>query len=304
MVEIVGRALSELEESCACVLVSPSGSFLDEWEVPSSARRGILELLSRSPHEGVAFETRAETLSEDVAVSIKAALGAKDTRVYMGLESSDPWVARFSVYKELDHARFLSAVDVLRRHGISPVANVIVGAPFLDPREVIQDAVETVRWALSNGCDECCLFPVHVKKWTQIHWLHQKGLYSPPSLWALVHVLNGLGRELASRIELSWLTSYDAFNVTESPGGCNQCKEALLANLGKFASTSEWGFIEQLEHGGCACRDAMLATASSSREGRAYQAYRAIADYLFPTSWDQAKDAILREELDFMEEIV
>ncbi len=62
MVDSVRRALLELPAGVDAVLVSPSGSLLDTWEVPVAAREGILQLLSDAGIPRVAFETRAETL--------------------------------------------------------------------------------------------------------------------------------------------------------------------------------------------------------------------------------------------------
>ena len=104
---------------------------------------------------------------------------------------------------------------LLRKYQIPSIANVMLGSAFLSPREAIEDTVETVRWAIEQGTDSAVIFPAHVKQWTLLEWLWERGLYSPPSLWSLVEVLARIGSQLASRVSISWYKVY----TQESEGG-------------------------------------------------------------------------------------
>ena len=65
MADYVKQGLMKIPEKCHKLLVSPSGSMLDEREVPADALEGILALLASSPHDCFSFETRAETITEE-----------------------------------------------------------------------------------------------------------------------------------------------------------------------------------------------------------------------------------------------
>src|SRR5690242_14052962 len=58
MIECVREGMAELPRDLWHLLVSPSGSFLDEWEVPAAARAGILEGMGVSRAETFSFESR------------------------------------------------------------------------------------------------------------------------------------------------------------------------------------------------------------------------------------------------------
>jgi radical SAM enzyme (TIGR01210 family) len=290
MVDSVERALAELSSDIDSVLVSPSGSLLDSWEVPRRAREGIFDLLARSPISRIAFETRAETLDSDVVAKCREALGGKHIRVYVGLESSDPWVSTYAINKDLDLACFRRAMSTLHGHSMTGVANVLLGAPFLDEREALEDTETTVRWALANGAEEVCLFPCHVKLWTQVHLLFQHGLYKPPSLWSMVEVLSRLGKSVGPRIELAWLTSLDAFNVVASPEVCAQCHGKLIGGLNAFATSGRWTDLDGLWDMECQCRgDWRLSIGSTvdpaARVERAVAAFQKIGETSMQNWW-------------------
>lgn len=292
MVSSVERALKELPPNIESVLVSPSGSLLDSWEVPVRAREGILDLLSRSPISRIAFETRAETLDPDVVASCREALGDKHVRVYVGLESADSWVSTYAINKDLDLDCFRRAMSSLREQSMTGVANVLLGAPFLDEREALEDTVATARWALANGAQEVCLFPCHVKRWTQVHLLHQHSLYKPPSLWSMVEVLSRLGESNGPQIELAWLTSLGAFNVVASPDVCAQCHDEVVGRLNDFAASGRWTDLSGLWDMACPCRDNWNKSIASkvdpsARVERAVEACRRIGEATMRNWWSR-----------------
>lgn len=292
MVDSVRRALAELPAGLDAVLVSPSGSLLDTWEVPAVARDGILQLLSDSPIPRVAFETRAETLDAASTARCREILGGKSVRVYVGLESADTWVSKYAINKALDPSAFRLAMQVLNEQSMCGVANILLGAPFLDPRESIEDTVATARWALDNGAREVCLFPCHVKRWTQVHVLHENGLYDPPSLWSMVEVLHRLGEGLADRIELAWLTALGAFNVVASPDVCPCCLDRVLGGLGGFSASGCWSDLDSLWDITCDCRQAWRQSLDSpvdptARVRRAIQAYQACGEATMGQWWSE-----------------
>ena len=170
------------------LLVSPSGSMLDDWEVPAQTREGILRLVRDSNASTYICETRVETITDAKIKQYAEILDNKIPFIEVGLESANPWISKYCVNKALSLDQYVHSMSVLRKYQVLSIANVIVGSPFLSSKEAIDDAVKTIQWACSHGTDRCTLFPVHVKRWTLVEWLWNHGLYKPISLWSLMEV--------------------------------------------------------------------------------------------------------------------
>jgi len=291
MIDSVRRGLEDLPVDLRCVLVSPSGSLLDEDEVPLEARQGIFDLLGATRYPEIAFETRAEIIGDTAMRDCRTRLGDRSVRVYVGLESSDPWVSTYALNKDLEGSTFIRAMATLAANSAYGVANILLGAPFLSASEAITDAEATVRWALQAGARDVCLFPCHVKRWTQIEWLYENGAYRPPSLWAFTELLARLGPEIAQRVEIAWYTDYGAFNIIESPRTCAKCQASVTKALDAFAESSEFSIIEDINANACKCRAAWLASLDVSdgtdRYQRAVRSYSQIGQNVFPRWWDK-----------------
>lgn len=290
MIEAVRRAMAELPVGIDHLMVSPSGSFFDPWEVPAAARDGIIDLVAATTIQNLSFETRAETLTDDALDVCRTALSDRCLNVYIGLESSDPWVSKFAINKQMQPKVFNEGLFRLAQRSILSSANVLIGAPFLSPIETIEDAITSVNFALNAGATRCCLFPCHAKQWTAVGWLYEQGLYAPPSLWSLIEVLCSLGEStVSSRIEIAWYTSYGAFNVVASPTTCPRCVDYVVGCLDAFASTKNFSAIHHAAAVDCSCRSAWQASLKNIPTGqrveKAINAYDRMADALLPRSW-------------------
>ncbi len=290
MIEAVRSALAELPAGIDHLTTSPSGSFLDPWEVPAEARDGILDLIAATTIPNLSFETRAETLTNEALDVCRTVLADRCLNVYVGLESSDPWVSNFAINKQMQPGAFHEGISRLGQRLMLSSANVLIGAPFLSPLEVVEDTVATVNFALDAGATRCCLFPTHVKQWTVVGWLYEQGLYTPPSLWSLIEVLCRLGESIVkSRIEIAWYTSYGAFNVVASPTTCPRCIDDVSRCLDAFAATSDFSFIRRSVAIDCSCRNAWQQSLEShppcQRVEAATNAYGLMAAALLPQAW-------------------
>lgn len=276
MVNSVREGLLGLnQDETAALLVSPSGSMFDEWEVPNGARKGILSLIRETPCRSFTCETRADTVTDDRVREYASFLGNKAASVEIGLESASAWVLKYCLNKSLKPGSYLKAIRLLRKHGIRSIANIMLGSPFLSPRESIDDAVFSVVWALSNGTDECVLFPVHVKRWTLAEWLWRRGLYSPPSLWSLVEVLWRLGPQRTRRVTISWYRPYRQRTARSeldlardlalvlSPNTCDNCVAEVINMLDAFRCGGGFAVVERLRALDCSCKARWQASLES-----------------------------------------
>jgi radical SAM enzyme (TIGR01210 family) len=233
------------------------------------------------------FETRAETITDEVLKLCKSILGERFYGLYVGLESRSSFVLKHCINKQLRTESVLSAIKACKQNSIQIMVNVLVGATYLTTEESISNAVETVQWALSKGVDRCDLFPVHVKRFTPLAVLYYAGLYNPPSLWILVEVLNQLGASTWSSVGLSWYTSYGAYNIVASPMTCSTCQEALTLCLDGFEHTHKAEYVHKMNAIECSCKESLNThhIAEPSLPERVIRGYNKMAEEVMGLNW-------------------
>jgi radical SAM enzyme (TIGR01210 family) len=192
------------------LLVSPSGSFLDDWEVPGATRREILGLVSALPWRQFLFETQANFVSDQSLVEIRSLLGDRPVKVVLGLESFDEHIRHLCINKDLPQSMFLEAVERIHHNKMETSINVLIGAPFLSTRHQIDDVLSSIAELCRLGVSEIFLFPVNIKVGTLVHWLWERGLYDEPSLWALVHIILRAPPDAQGLLSFAWHRVYYA----------------------------------------------------------------------------------------------
>jgi len=294
------------------LLVSPSGSMLDEWEVPAQAREGIWQLVRNTNCLTYVCETRVETITDAKIKQFAEIFNNKIACIEVGLETSNPWISKFCVNKALLMEDYIHSMSVLRKYHVLSIANVIVGSPFLSTKETIDDAVKTVQWALSHGTDKCTIFPVHVKRWTLVEWLWKNEQYKPVSLWSLIEVLRRLGPSLAQRVTISWyrlyiekmekgrLDSSTDLDYLSSPTTCPLCQSRVISLLDTYRDNNEFSVIEELSNIECECKDTWHSTIEASEPlslpKRVINAYEAIGrDVLGERWWNENGEMVLKD---------
>lgn len=305
MIESVRQALAECGD-CEALGVSPLGNMFDPTEVPLAVRDAIFAMAQAAPGSIVSSESRPETLSEEGLAHATEQLRGKRFFVNLGLESAHPWVQANCVGKSLSIGDYQSAVALLRRYGSFPVSNILLGAPFLTQLEAIDAAAGTVRWAMRHGSHICVLFPSNVKGWTLQEWLWERGMYRPPSLWAVVEVLRRLDPEETRSVVLSWYSTsltdprrqgQVSDPLRETPGTCASCHDRVVRALDRFNIDGSHNPGLELSRVRCGCRDEWLshlereAATSPPLWERVCAAYERIGTELVGSSWWQARRA-------------
>lgn len=296
-ISFVKEALSKAGAPPHELLISPSGSMLDKTEVLIEARRGIFEIASKQPCKLFLFETRPETVTEEALVEYANAFANTDTAigVEMGLESSNQWILNYCVNKQLSLQDFEQAVQLIKKNQMLTYANVSLGTAFLTEQEAIQDTVESIQWALGKGIDRVVLFPLHVKDFTVLHWLWEKGLHTPTSLWALPEVLKRLGPDATLKIELAWYKPLpsEKFPQYPIPQTCNFCNTKVVELLDSYKKTMDYKFIELLDGLSCPCHSAwrkrIAIPPRTSLVDRVFSTYEIMGNEILGTKWWKEK---------------
>lgn len=304
MVSFVRKGLDSIDSPVDELYVSPSGSLLDTTEVPADARLAIYRLVDKFPVERFSFETRAETISAPVVDELVGSLPDKQIAVGFGLESADPWVARFCLNKDDQTRAFIRATGQLTQRAVGVYANVSLGSAFLSPGEAIEDSARTVEWSLSNGADLALVFPMHVKPNTLLAWLQQHNAYRPPSLWSLVEVLRSVDRRLIPRVNISWYRAdYGAdAGVIGSPTTCPDCEQTVMDRLDSYRADPSQQALDALAALDCACKqqwsEEMLAKPRASRSERLFSRYQDLVHAFGLQEWWEDHCEPVRIELE------
>jgi len=249
MVGNVATALDAVDWPVDELMVSPSGSMLDEVEVPKGARLAIYEMVAERDLDLFLIETREDSVTDELAAELVAKQPAeRRVAIEIGLESCDPWIRRFCINKGVSLTQFINAVDIARRHGIIVYANVCLGTPFLTARQQIEDSLTTIQWALHNGADKVVVFPLHIKPFTLLDRLYDWDMYAPTSLWSLVEILRRLDPTQLPRIEIAWYKNYysDSNKVRIAPGVDKAPPAEIIAALDRFRAEQSEDSVKEL----------------------------------------------------------
>lgn len=255
MIRNVREGLRPIDSDTFRLFLAPSGSLLDPHEVPTAALVKICELANRAPGDEFITETRPETIDDVSLDLLLGGLPEKRVSIGMGLETSDSWVQRFCVNKMTPPRSFAAAAHLLKARSIGVHMNVCLGTAFLSTREAVLDSERSARWALRNGADLVIVFPLHVRPFTLLAHLWERGRYRPPSLWSLVEVLHRLGPAFAGRVQISWHRDYSSGDSTiASPTTCPQCVGRVLRLLDRFRDEEDFSHVETMRSIDCPCR--------------------------------------------------
>ena len=152
--------------------------------------------------------------------------------------------------------------DELQELGVKMLANVVLGAPFLDVQSRINDATLSIRDLLREGVDGVVLFPVNIKEHTLVWFLYGQGLYKRVEAREVTKVLQNLEAHELERVELAWWefreqnnTSYESKII--GPLYCKDCGAFLMSCLqqysGAFSGEKRRRIIDEAMTTSCAC---------------------------------------------------
>lgn len=253
----LGEQLGKLPENLQELIVTPTGSMLDEQEVPQYLFLEICRLLEHITANDFLIETRVDTISTEKLELMAQYIHADKIYIETGVEVCDDWILRNCVNKNMDMEDLRQALELIHGAGLYACANIGIGIPFLSERMSIRAAVDSVSEALKMGFDSVVLFPYHIKPGTLSAWLWERGLYQCCSLWALIEVLGEFPSELLGKIHISWYRNYydDKKKILLSPDTCDICREEVLGLLDEYKNYPGEMARQKLLSLSCDCKD-------------------------------------------------
>lgn len=283
-------------------LLTPSGSMLDEREVPLEMREGMSKLLKGVRAKRFIVETRADTVNEGGLEFIQGIMPDSEKYVEIGYESGHDWILRNCINKGTDTGAFGKAAEMIHQAGIKVTANVGVGLPFLSEKASVREAVYSVKRALEQGADSVVLFPYHVKHGTLLEVLYQHHGYQCISLWSLAAVLEKLPKQMLEQVQISWYKDYfgeDRSHIFASPSTCGKCVKDVMRLLDQYREEPSGKNLDAVLKYHCECKEEwekrLDGQSAEVEYGRIADEYRQLAKEF------DVNDDILEEELMIME---
>ena len=230
---LMNRILPKLKlpDICHTVLINTCGSCLDTFELPMSERLRLLAWLAESNVKRVIFETHLGTLSDENMEQIMIALPEKEIFYEVGAESANIDTLFYCLNKPSVLQSLPSAIERMHRYRATSIVNVMVGAPFLNPYEQIEDARASIEFFLNQQADYITLFPVNIKPHTLAMELYQKKAYHPVPVKLLPEILLKLPESVLNRVNVAWFGDHIEAQVIP-PTRCAACGESVsLLNL-------------------------------------------------------------------------
>lgn len=257
IVEELKKKIDELPANLQELIVTPTGSMLDEQEVPSELFLEILKILEHITTNNFFIETRIDTITAEKLELMKQYIHADKIYVETGVEACNDWILRNCVNKNLDLQEIEQALGTIHSIGMYVCANIGIGIPFLSERMSVKAAIDSVTRAFHMGFDSVVLFPYHIKPGTLSFQLWEQGLYQCCSLWSLIEVLGAFPTEMLEKIHISWYRNYydDPGKILSSPNTCENCREKVLNLLDGYKNYPCGETRKKLLALSCKCRE-------------------------------------------------
>ena len=172
-------------ENTKILKIFTSGSFLDRREVPKEAFDYFMKRMSDKV-EKILVESRTEYVTEKTMEEMKSY--GIDTRIAIGVESSNDYVVKNMVNKGTNFSKFVKAAKVLQKSDIELRSYLLLKPPFMPEEEAVLDSIKSVRDCAPYSTD-ISVNPMNIQKNTLVEKLWKRGEYRPPWLWSVARVL-------------------------------------------------------------------------------------------------------------------
>ncbi len=233
-----------------CIFMA--GSFFHPQELPLQAQKIVFDYFLASSFKKLFLESRAEYIVayqdyiKDLARKIKSE--NKILEVAIGLESSDNRIRNIYINKCLSRKIYQEAIQILKKVGVIVNSYVLIGAPYLDEKEIVEKAVVSAEFAWQSGSDIVSLEVYCVQAGTRWAELYKSGELSLPSLWAVLEIIRQIGK-ISPYWSLGEFSDWP--QPIAMPTSCSRCQSYLLSVLTDLRQHHNLKILTNLYH--CEC---------------------------------------------------
>ncbi|MGD2248128.1 MAG: hypothetical protein PVF58_06950 [Candidatus Methanofastidiosia archaeon] len=234
------------------ITLTSAGSFMDSREIADEIRLEILRILDDKEYCHLNFESRPDVLQKRERLQNLHEAFNGSISVGMGLESSSDYIRKFSINKGYTTRTFIKATKSLKENDISYDAYVLCGKPFLSPKEDIEDAVKSIKFAFDKGCRWVILMTTNLQPHTLTYFMKKHGLYSLPKLWTPLEILRRLPGTLRKNVMLKGIDKAVPHPIKFATN-CKYCTSGIVNAQRQWNLTQDYSFIENVLDS-CECK--------------------------------------------------
>lgn len=197
------RILESVDRRINILLLCTNGSFFDHNQINHDLFCAILDRAGRCDIPIIEIETHYQDVTREKLELLERFLPGKDIIIEMGLETVQPKYQENIIMKDIDLAAYEQAITLIQSFGFHVDVNIMVGLPFLSPKEQFEDALDTIRWSFAHR-GRPVLFPVNIKPYTLLMEAYRAEFYRPISQWMLPLILDALPEIWLEQVTVAW----------------------------------------------------------------------------------------------------
>lgn len=171
--------------------INQEGNYTNSHEMNSTAQLSIIELAAQIRGiKRITIEARPKYLKEEI-LSYFGEVSKRNNveiEIGMGFEAENDVVRNVCINKGENINDFCSAIEMMNKTGILPLAYVLLKPPFLTEGEAITEAIKSVRYATEIGFKRISLEPMSIHNYTVVDALSRIGSFRVPWLWSVIEV--------------------------------------------------------------------------------------------------------------------
>lgn len=250
----VWRTAEREHEPISWIRINQEGNFTNDKETNIKSQEVILRLAkSIRGVRRITIESRPEYLTEETVGFLSNIFKDSDVEleVGMGLEARDNVIRNICINKQGSDDLFIEVVERLRRNNILPLAYVLLKPPFLGEQEAIDEAVDTIHFAVEIGFSRISLEPLSIHCYSLVDALRQANVYHTPWLWSVAEVAKRCP-DVSNVLGIGGVGYYPppseyAHNYCNSEENCNQ---SLLLAIKEYNHTRDISVFNRVK---CSC---------------------------------------------------
>ena len=213
-------------KSTPILCVYNEGNFLNTNEIPYEVQEYICSKVAENPYiRKFVVESRVEFCNIDLIKKLRKILGNKSFVIAVGLESKNDIVRNLAINKGISINQFERVFEEIKNIAEMRVY-VMIKPPFLTESEMIDDAVQTIKYVSKLKPEEIHFEPITIQKHTLTYYLWRQGLYRLPWLWSIIEILKQIQ---PIHIYVSPFAHYP--EPIAKPHNCPDCNEEVLASI-------------------------------------------------------------------------
>ncbi len=226
-----------------------SGSFFDETELDSGARKHIYQRISEIKNiKEFVIESRVEYLSSDHLTELKHNLKNKYIEIGIGLETVNDYIRNNYINKGLMYKNFLETVNLCKSYDIGVKVYLLLKPPFLNEQSAIDDCIDSIKSLIDLKVNTISINPLNIQRGSLAEYLWYQNRYRPPWFYSLFKCI----KKAVNQDDLKKIRIVSAPSGAGTKRGIHnclkrECNSKMIRMLNDFVLNQELNRLPQKE---------------------------------------------------------